>query len=288
MDVAQEGDRVLLLSRDHKTYSITLRAGSKVHTHQGIVAHDDLIGHPLGRQVKSHLERAFLAMPPSTYDLIRLTRRTSQIMFPKDIGYILLRLDIYPGVRVIEAGTGSGGLTTALARMVQPHGQVYSYEQREEIQQVARENIQALGLAAQVTFHVRNITDGFEESDVDALFLDLRDPWNYVSQAFAALRGGGFFGAIVPTTNQVSRLLHDLRVGGFAALEVEELLVRPYKTVAARLRPMDRMIAHTGYLVFARKVLDDLGDEWFMSNRGRSRAHERGNQDDDWVDEELG
>ncbi|MBN1937412.1 MAG: tRNA (adenine-N1)-methyltransferase [Anaerolineae bacterium] len=282
MIVACEGDRVIIFSKDYKTYSLTLRAGAKFQTHRGIIEHNALIGQPLGREVRSHTGYAFLALEPSTYDLIRLTKRISQIMFPKDIGYLLLRLNIFPGVRVIEAGTGSGGLTTALARMVQPSGQVYSYDQRADAQEVARQNLVALGLAPFVTFQGRNIADGFDETDVDALFFDLRDPWEYLPQASAALKGGGFFGAIVPTTNQVSRLLHDLRINHFSAHEVEEVLVRPYKAISGRLRPMDRMIAHTGYLIFARKVIDELDEEWFTPKHGRHRARERGDADDEW------
>jgi len=282
MAVAQEGDRVLLFSQDYKTYLVVLKAGSRIQTHRGIIAHDDLIGKPLGRKIQSHLGQHFLVMEPSTHDLIRQTKRVSQIMFSKDIGYLLLRLNIYPGVRIIEAGTGSGGLTTALARAVQPKGQVYSYEQREDIQQVARQNIHHLDLGDFVTFHIRDIAQGFIETDVDALFLDVRDPWTYLPQAHAALKGGGFFGAIVPTTNQVAHLLNDLRRGNFSALEVEELMLRPYKAIAPRLRPTDRMIAHTGYLVFARKVLDELEDDWFVPRRSRDRARQRGDKDDYW------
>jgi tRNA (adenine57-N1/adenine58-N1)-methyltransferase len=282
MAVAQEGDLVLLFSQDYKTYLVTLKAGVRLQTHQGIIAHDDLIAQPLGRVVRSHLGRTFLVMEPSTYDLIRHARRATQIMFPKDIGYLLLRLNIYPGVRVVEAGTGSGGLTIALARAVQPDGQVYSYERRDDLQQVARDTVQGLGLSSFVTFKVRDIADGFDETDVDALFLDLRDPWAYLAQAHAALKGGGFFGAILPTANQVAHLLYDLQRSGFSSLEVEELMLRPYKAIPGRLRPMDRMVAHTGYLVFARQVLEDLGDGWFVPTRGRDKARQRGEQDDYW------
>lgn len=283
MIVAQEGERVILFSKDYKAYLLTLRAGAQFQTHRGIIEHDALIGQPLGREVRSHTGYAFLVLPPSTYDLIRLAKRNSQIMFPKDIGYLLLRLNIYPGVRVIEAGTGSGGLTLALARAVQPDGHVYSYDQRADMLQVARQNLADAGLSAWVTFQERDIAQGFDETDVDALFLDVREPWVYLPQAYAALKGGGFFGAIVPTTNQVSRLLHDLRTNRFSAHEVEEVLVRPYKAISGRLRPMDRMIAHTGYLIFARKVIDELDEEWFVPKRGRRRAQEEDYED---VDEE--
>ena len=282
MNVAQEGDQVLLISKDYKNYMITFQTGSRMQTHRGMILHDDLIGQPFGRQVQSHQDYPFLVLEPSTRDLIQRTKRITQIMFPKDIGYLLLRLNVQPGARIIEAGTGSGGLTIALATCVQPDGRVYSYEQRADIQKVARENLSRLGLDRFVTFQQRDISGGFDETDVDALFLDVRDPWAFLPQACAALKGGGFLGSIVPTTNQVAHLLSELHRVGFAAMEVEELLLRPYKAVPGRLRPMDRMVAHTGYLIFARKVLDQLGNEWFVPRRGRDRAAQRGKQDDYW------
>jgi len=282
VNVAQEGDLVLLISKDYKNYMITLQTGSRMQTHRGMIMHDDLIGQPFGRQVQSHQDYPFLVLEPSTRDLIQRTKRITQIMFPKDIGYLLLRLNVHPGRRVIEAGTGSGGLTLALARAIQPNGQVYSYEQQDHIQRLAQENIAKQNLDPYVTFHLRDIAEGFEEQGVDALFLDVRDPWEYLPHAHAALKGGGFFGAILPTTNQVAHLLNDLRRASFSALEVEELILRPYKAVPARLRPKDRMIAHTGYLVFARKILGEIDGDWFMPTRGRDRAAERGDQDDYW------
>jgi tRNA (adenine57-N1/adenine58-N1)-methyltransferase len=279
---AQEGDLVLLISKDYKTYLVTLKAGSRMQTHRGMILHDDLIDQPLGREVRSHLDHTFLVLEPSTRDLIQQAKRSTQIMYPKDIGYLLLRLNIHPGTRIIEAGTGSGGLTIALAKAVQPHGRVYSYEHQEDIQRLARQNLERLGLDTFVTLQLRDIAEGFDEQDVDALFLDVREPWDYLSQAYAALKGGGFFGAILPTVNQVAHLINDLRRRSFSALEVEELLLRPYKAVPARLRPMDRMVAHTGYLVFARKILGELDSDWFTPTRGRDRAAQRGKSDDYW------
>jgi tRNA (adenine57-N1/adenine58-N1)-methyltransferase len=286
---AQAGDLVFLFSQDYKTFQLILKPGSRAHTHRGIVDHDDLIGQPLGRKLRSHTGHAFWVLEPSTYDLVRQAKRTTQIMYPKDIGYLLLRLNVQPGVRVIECGTGSGGLTLALARAVQPNGMIYSYEYRAEIQAIARENLERVGLLPYCTLTVRDAAEGFDETDVDALFYDLREPWDYLAQAHAALKGGGFFGAILPTANQVAHLLHDLRRSGFAGLEVEELILRPYKAVPARLRPMDRMVAHTGYLAFARKVLGEEGqdgtnEDWLTAARvrGRHRALERGDQDNYW------
>jgi tRNA (adenine57-N1/adenine58-N1)-methyltransferase len=289
-DTAQAGDLVFLFSQDYKTFQLILKPGARAHTHRGIVDHDDLIGQPLGRKVRSHTGKVFWVLEPSTYDLIRQAKRTTQIMYPKDIGYLLLRLNVMPGRRVIEAGTGSGGLTLALARAVAPDGMVYSYEYRAEIQDVARQNLEQLGLLPYCSLTVRDAAEGFDQTDVDALFYDMREPWGVLEQAHTALKGGGFFGAILPTTNQVAHLLHELPRCGFAGIEVEELILRPYKAVPARLRPMDRMVAHTGYLVFARKILGEPDverldrEDWLTTGRthGRSRALERGDQDNYW------
>ncbi len=254
-NVAQENDLVLLLSSDEKRFIIRLAPGETLHTHRGTVSHDGIIGRSLGVTVFSHLGKPFVVLEPSTHDLVMDVKRATQIIYPKEIGYLLLKMDIRPGRRVVEAGTGSGALTLALASAVMPDGMVYSYEQRDDLLRLAAKNLDRVGLSAFVQLRQRDIALGFDEDDTDALFLDVRTPWGYLSQAWQALKGGGFFGALVPTTNQVSTLLAALPHYGFADIEVCEILLRQYKPVAARLRPMDRMTAHTGYLIFGRKVL---------------------------------
>ncbi|MGQ9586231.1 MAG: tRNA (adenine-N1)-methyltransferase [Anaerolineae bacterium] len=252
--VAREGDLVLLVSGDRKRFLVRLKLGDALHTHRGYISHDALIGQPLGRTVKTQTGHRFLVIEPSLDDLVRMLKRTTQIMYPKDVGYALLKMNIGPGKRVVEAGTGSGGLALILAYFVRPDGRVYSYEVREDVLNLARKNLGGLGLLDWVELKHRDIAHGFDETGVDACFLDVRTPWEYLEQVGAALKDGGFFGSVLPTANQVSRLLLALELGDFAFVEVEEILLRPYKAVAARLRPMDRMVAHTGFLVFARKV----------------------------------
>ncbi|GAB4542573.1 MAG: tRNA (adenine-N1)-methyltransferase [Anaerolineae bacterium] len=256
--VARENDLVLLIGPRGKRFFIRLQAGAAQHTHHGVIEHDDLIGQPLGRQVRSHLGATFLVLEPSTHDLIMNVRRHTQIIYPKEAGYILLKMNLYNGQRVVEAGSGSGALTLTMARAVAPEGRVYSYESRPEMQRNAIRNLARVGLSNYVEFKSRDIAEGFDETDVDALFLDVRTPWDYLEQARQALKDGGFFGALVPTANQVSDLITGLEDHAFGYIEVEELLLRPYKPVAARLRPADTMVGHTGYMIFARKV--DLGD----------------------------
>lgn len=250
-----ENDLVLLTGPDGKRFMLRLQHGDRIHTHLGYVAHDSLIDRPFGEYVMTHLGHPFLLLPPATLDLVMHLKRASQIVYPKDIGYILLKLNIIPGARVVEAGTGSGGLTIALARAVGTEGRVFSYEEREDMQAVARKNLARAGALDNVELKARDIRAGFDERQVDALFLDVREPWLFMAQAHAALKGGGFFGSLVPTANQVSELLQEMeQERGWAEQEVCEILLRFYKPVPERLRPADRMVAHTGYLVFARVV----------------------------------
>ena len=252
---AQEGDLAQLVGLKHKHFIITLVAGGVLHTHRGIVKHEDLIGKPWGSQVHSHMGSPFFLFQPALGDLLRSLPRNTQILYPKEIGYILVNMGIGPGSRVLEAGTGSGSLTSALAYSVGDTGQVITYEARQEMQNVAKKNLNRLGLTDRVTFKLGNIENGFEETGVDALFLDVPNPYDYIAQVRAALKLGGFFGSILPTTNQVSNLIRELRRNTFAFIEVLEIIMRFYKPEPERLRPTDRMIAHTGFLIFARPVL---------------------------------
>ena len=275
MHVAQKDELVLLIGQDRKQFVIKLEPGGQLQTHRGCLNHDDLLGQPLGREVLSHLGYPFVVLQPSTSDLINQIKRTTQIMYPKDIGYTLLKLSVVPGDRIIEAGTGSGGLSVGLARAVGPSGMVYSYEARHDILNLARKNLEALGLAERVTFTLRDIAEGFDQTGVDALFLDVRRPWAYLAQVSAALKDSGFFGAILPTTNQVADLVRGLEEQqSFGHIEVEEVLVRPYKAVPDRLRPMDRMVAHTGYLIFARKVHREVSQADYWMDRKRRKYQE--------------
>jgi tRNA (adenine57-N1/adenine58-N1)-methyltransferase len=254
---AQAGDLAQLVSAQNKRFTICLTQEAQLHTHRGILNHDDLIGLPWGSRVLSHLGSPFVLIQPSMADILLETRRNTQIMYPKDIGFVLLTLGISPGMHVLEAGTGSGALTAALANTVGPQGRVTSYEVRPEMQRLAQKNLERIGLSERVTFKLRDIKDGFDETGVDALFLDVPNPHDYLSQVRLALKSGGPFGSILPTTNQVSLLLIALKREQFAFIEVCEIMLRYYKATPDRLRPTDRMVAHTGFLIFARAVLPE-------------------------------
>lgn len=251
---ACDGDLAQLVGLTHKHFIFSLKASGDLQTHRGVLKHDDLIGKPWGSQVFSHMGAPFFLLQPSLADILNDLPRTTQILYPKDIGYILITMGVVPGQRVMEAGTGSGSMTIALATAVGAEGRVISYEQKPDTQNLARKNLERVGLASRVDFKLRDILEGFDETDADAFFLDVQNPFDYISQVRNALKPGGYFCTLIPTFNQVEKILHALKKNNFAFVEVCELLLRFYKADPMRLRPTDRMVAHTGFLVFARRI----------------------------------
>ncbi len=258
-----DGDLAQLVGLRHKSFIVRVKQGGELQTHRGVVKFDDIIGKPWGSRIRSHMGNPFYVLQPALGDLLKELPRNTQILYPKDIGFILVQMGIGEGQVVLEAGTGSGSLTSAMAFAVGSRGKVITYEAREEMQKLARKNISRLGLEERVDFKLRELTQeqGFNEEGVDALFLDLPNPYDYIHHARKALKMGGFFGCILPTANQVSKLLLALRQFDFAFVDVCEVLLRYYKPEPDRLRPVDRMVAHTGFLIFARPVLIENGDE---------------------------
>jgi tRNA (adenine57-N1/adenine58-N1)-methyltransferase len=258
--IARAGDIAQLVGLRFKHFIITLKEGAKFETHRGILLHDDLIGRPWGTQVFSHMGAPFFLLQPSLADLLTDLPRSTQILYPKDIGFILVTMGVGPGKKVMEAGTGSGSMTIAMAYAVGEQGRVISYEIRPDMQNLARKNLERVGLASRVDFKLRDIQQGFDETDADAFFLDLPNPFDYIPQVRAALKPGGFLCSLLPTVNQVEQILIALRRERFAFIDVCEILVRYYKAEPTRLRPTDRMVAHTGFLIFGRRI-EPMEDE---------------------------
>jgi len=252
--IARDGDLAQLVGLRHKHFIIPLKAGTKLETHRGILQHDDLIGKTWGTQVFSHNGAPFFLLQPSLASLLIDLPRTTQILYPKDIGYILVTMGVGPGHTVMEAGTGSGSMTTALAYAVGDTGHVISYEVKPDNQNLARKNLTRFGLASRVDFKLRDIQEGFDETDADSFFLDVPNAYDYVAQVRNALKPGGFLCCIIPTFNQVEKTLYALRRENYAFIDVCEILLRHYQAEPTKLRPTDRMVAHTGFLVFARKI----------------------------------
>ncbi len=248
-----EGNYVLLLTSDGRSYLVEVK-DTYFHTHKDSVYLKELIGKEFGEIILGKNGTKFYLVKPSLYDFLMKVERATQVIYPKDIGYILQKLDVGPGKVVLECGGGSGALTTAFAFMVGEDGKVISYEKEEKFQKIAQKNLKKIGLLNRVIFKNKEVKEAFEEKEVEAVFLDLKEPWVLIKAAWEALKGGHFLGILVPTTNQVSRCLTELEKYPFVDIEVVEILLRKYKANPERLRPEDRMVAHTGFLIFAKKV----------------------------------
>jgi len=252
----QEGDLVELASTQTKFFIFRISAGQELQTHRGVISHDDLIGKSWGSEVFSHKGSPFYILQPGIADIISSTKRNTQILYPKDIGYILVRLNILPGSVVAEAGSGSGSFTQILGAMVGDTGHVHSFEVRPEMMALAQKNINRLNLQNRVTFYNHDIRAGFGINNLSAIFLDLPNPYDFLDQVKESLTPGAFFGTLLPTANQVEKLLISLRRNQFVFVDVCEILLRFYQAESEKFRPVDRMVAHTGYLVFARSILN--------------------------------
>jgi len=258
METVKDTDTVILFDPEKgKKYFLNLSlTKGKFNTEKGEIDLSQLVGKPYGSTVKTHKGYTYLLLPSTLYEFIMFKlNRLTQIVYPKDAAYILLRLDVKPGDTVVESGIGSGALTAVFAQAVGREGKVVSYEKREEFIKNALSNLRKVGLDSRVEVKHRDISDGFDEKEeADALFLDVREPWLYLDKAYSALKTGRFLGILVPTANQVIETLKKLEEMPFIDVEVSEILLRKYKTVPERFRPEDRMPAHTAYLIFARKI----------------------------------
>jgi len=249
------GEFVLLYQSERINYLVMVQEKGSFSTHRGQLRFDEILTHDYGDAIRTHLGFLFFLLRPGLADLSIKVKRTTTISYAKDAGMMLLRTVVFPGARVIETGSGSGGLTTILANFVRPDGRVYSYERRPEFSANARQNLARYGLDKYCEFFVRDPeNEGFEQSDVDAVFLDVAEPWTLVAAAHKALRGGNVLSAISPTFEQVRKTVSAMEMQGFTRIHVEEMLERQLLVRTSGMRPADRMVAHTVYLIFGHKV----------------------------------
>ena len=254
--VLRAGDSVLFIDSKEREYLRLLRSGGRVHIRGGSFQADDLIGREEGSTVYNSAREPFLMLRPTFAQLIPNLPRQAQVIYPKDIGPILLWGDIYPGAVVVEVGTGPGALSMALLRAVGPHGRLISYETRADFAEMAQRNVQQFhGDSANWTIKIADAFAGIEERGVDRITVDLAEPWRLLPQAAAALRPGGLVVGYVPTVLQVKQFVDGLRShGGFSAIQSFETLVRFWHVKNLSVRPEHRMVAHTGFIVVARRL----------------------------------
>ncbi len=247
------GEDVLLCEPGKdRTYLVTLEPEGKLHSTRGVVEHDRVVGTLPGSKVHTHMGSPFLVLRPRVDDRMFKVRRRTQIIYPKDAGWLIMALDLAPGRRVIEMGTGSGAFTILLAQLVGPEGRVYTFDQREDFLENALGNVARAGYADRVDARALSAGEPFPVRDADAVFLDLPQPWLAVPAARRAMAPGSPLALIVPTAEQLKQAVRALEEEAFVRMEVVELLERRMLVrQAAGVRPADRMVAFTAYLVSA-------------------------------------
>jgi tRNA (adenine57-N1/adenine58-N1)-methyltransferase len=244
------GDLVLLVDHKDRRYLVTLREGGEFHSHAGITPHDDIIGRPEGAVVRSGTGARYLALRPTLADFVLAMPRGAQVIYPKDLGPLLLLADIFPGARVLEAGVGSGALSMALLRA---GADVVAYELRPDFAATARRNVERfLGSGQPYRVEQRDVYEGIEETGLDRIVLDLPEPWRVVKHAPLALRPGGILASYLPSVVQVAQLREALDAGPFGLARTVEVLERSWHVRGQSVRPDHRMVAHTGFLTAAR------------------------------------
>ena len=246
------GEPVMLIDRKLRRYLIDLADGGEFHSHSGVLPHDDMIGSPEGTTFRSTRGMVFTALRPTITDFILKMPRGAQVIYPKDIGPILILADIFPGARVLESGLGSGALSTGMLRA---GAEITGYEIREDFEAKARENVSRF-LGPESLEHyqtrIRDVYEGIDETDLDRIVLDLPEPWQVVPHAEKALRPGGILVAYTPSIIQVSQLHQALDESKLGFAETVEVLNRSWHVQGTAVRPDHRMVAHTGFLTHAR------------------------------------
>ena len=251
--VLQEGDMLLLVDQKDRRYLLTLEANSEFHSHSGYISHDDLIGKEDGMMIKSSGGLEYLALRPTMSDVILKMPRSAQIIYPKDIGPILVAADIANGDKVLESGVGSGALSIALLRA---GANVTGIELREDFAQRARKNVEAFFSEQKISERYEIlIGDAYNQlngSDYDRIILDLPEPWRVIDHVENTLRSGGILVSYSPSIMQVSRLTDRLKEDNFAMIKTHEILSRSWHVDGRAVRPDHRMVAHTGFITSTR------------------------------------
>lgn len=249
----EEGERVVLIDGRGRKYLVRAER-REFHTDLGVMDLGELVGKEAGSRIRSHIGREFVALKPRIIDYMQKLRRAPQIMLPKDAAQIVAYTGVGPGDLVVDAGAGSGALAIFLGNLVRPGGRVVSYEVREDFARVAEGNIRMAGLSGVVEVKLKDICDGIEEREVDLVTLDMLGPERVLPHAESALKPGGHLAVFSPCIEHVQQLHRELPNYRFTNLQTIECLVREFEVSPTYTRPKTMMIAHTGYLTFARRI----------------------------------
>jgi tRNA (adenine57-N1/adenine58-N1)-methyltransferase len=258
----RDGEPVVFLDRKDREYLFLLDRNRQVAIRGGKISPDAIIGHDEGSAVRSSVNEPFLVFRPSFPQLIPNLPRTAQVIYPKDIGPILIWADLFPGARVVEAGVGAGALSMALLRAIGNDGQLFSYEIREDFAELAQRNVaKYYGTVTNWSVKIGDVATELSETEIDRVALDLPEPWRVIDAAWQALRPGGILLCYLPTVLQVKSLVDALRDDKrFACIETSETLMRFWHIKGMSARPQHRMVAHTGFLTSARRLADGQKD----------------------------
>ena len=249
----KEGDLFILYSEKRHSYLLKYKKGMSFSTNLGNIVFNE--GMDYGDMLLSNKEKKFFILKPSNHDLIKKVQRKTSILYPKDIGYMILNTQIGSGSIVAEVGSGSGALTTALAKIVGKNGKIYSFERREEHLEIAKKNIEKYGFSDRVEFILKDTAkEGFGDITVEAIFVDLPEPWVIVKHAHKILESGGFWVSLLPNFEQLKQIHFSLSENGFIVERDVELFERDILVREYGVRPSERMISHTGFLTVARKI----------------------------------
>ena len=256
--ILQADEVIVLLDSKGREYLRVLKPGARISIRGGLLEGERLVGVEEGALVRSSVGEPFRVLRPTYAHLIPNLPRRAQVIYPKDVGPILLWGDVYPGARVLEVGVGPGGLTIALLRAVGKEGSVTSYEVREDFCQMARDNVRRFfGAAENWNLKLADAYQEIDEEHIDRVLIDVPEPWRVLAQARRALRPGGVVLSFVPTTTQIKALVDALRQDhAFAAVEVMESLLRFWHVEGLSVRPEHRMVAHTGFIIVARRTAE--------------------------------
>ena len=251
-----DGAYVLFFYQASKNWLTKIEKNKKLHTHIGIIDFDQVLGLEYGSSIVTPKQKRVYLMEPTIFDFVMKSDRKTQIVYPKDLGYIAIRSGLKSGSNVLEIGTGSASLTTFFASLVGPSGHVFTYDVNEEFMEIAQKNLKKSDMEKNVSMFNRDIMkEGLELSEIDVAIIDLGDPWNVLHIVHKCLKSSGSVAIICPTMNQLEKTSKHMNEIGFIDIESTEILIRNIEAREGKTRPSMRMIGHTTYLLFGRKII---------------------------------